>query len=185
MSARVERDHSDTPFFEARALATGSMASSASGWTFSVGGRAEVDLLRLSIAVAYERGISTTLGFSEVEEGVALAGVGLVAQEHVRLRLLGGADFRSSSAGLAVGPAIGVSGRAGFSFLAVDAAATLTPLPFRRFDARAGLALRGGFVELQGGCRVQLLDTSSSGDLSTLFASNAAAGPYLALGFDL
>lgn len=170
--------------FELRALITGSPVTSSTGTSYAFGARGEIDLFRVAVLVSWDRSISSSFALSDTQQVTALAGYSVLAHKYARIRLLGGIDVLASDT-LTFAPAMGVSARAGLSFLAVDAAATFTPLPFRRIDARAGLVLKGGVFELQGGYRAQVIDSTSGGTLATLFATPLSAGPYLALGVSL
>ena len=175
---------SSAPTFELRALVTGSPVTTSTGTSYAFGARGEIDLFRVAVLVSWDRSITSSFTLSDTQQVTALAGYSVLAHKYARIRVLGGVDVHAADT-LTVAPAIGVSARAGLSFLAADVAATFTPLPFRRIDARAGLVLKGGLFELQGGYRAQVIDTTSGGTLATLFATPLAAGPYLAVGVSL
>lgn len=175
---------SSAPTFELRALVTGSPVTSSTGTSYAFGARGEIDLFRVAVLVSWDRSITSSFALSDTQQVTALAGYSVLAHEYARIRVLGGIDVHATDT-LTFAPALGVSARAGLSFLAADVAATFTPLPFRRIDARAGLVLKGGLFELQGGYRAQVIDTTTGGTLATLFATPLAAGPYLALGVSL
>jgi len=172
------------PVFEARVLATGTAITWGNTTLATFGARAELDLFRVALTLSYDRFITSALALSDLQSLTVLGGYSVVAHRFVRLRVLGGVDARWSDASQ-LGPSLGATVRAGFRFLSLDAAVTFTPLPFRRVDARLGLALSGSPFELQGGLRAQVLDTTEGGSLGTLFATASEVGPYLALGLAL
>lgn len=177
------RPDSEVPAFSMRALATGnySLRSGAIG----VGGRAELDVFRIGLSFSYERALFSDVTSFDTQAMTGLISVAPVANRNLHLRLLGGVDLRLAPSASAFGPAFGVNGRLGASFIGIDAFATLTPLPFRRLEARAALFLKSGPVELQAGYQVRLLDTTSGGTLATLLSTAPEAGPYAALGLSL
>jgi len=173
----------DIPAFSMRALGTGSY--SLTSGTFNVGARAELDIYRIALNLSYDQPLFSELGTADAQQFTGLIGIAPIANRNLRLRVLGGADVRLTPSSLAVGPSFGVNGRVGISFIALDAQAIITPLPFRRLEARAALVLKAGPVEFQGGYQVRLLDTTTGGTLATMFSSMPEAGPYAALGISL
>lgn len=180
---REARPDSDVPAFGLRALATGnySLKSGAVG----VGGRAELDVFRIGLSFSYERTLFSEVTSFETQAMTGLLSVAPVATKNLRLRVLGGVDLRLTPSAPSFGPVFGVNGRLGASWIGIDAFATLTPLPFRRLEARAAVFVKSGPVELQAGYQVRLLDTAAGSTLATLFSTTPEAGPYAALGVSL
>lgn len=173
----------DVPAFSMRALGTANYALTSG--TFNVGARGELDLYRFAVNLSYEQPLFSELGVADAQQFTGLLGLAPVANRTLRLRVLGGIDARLTSSTLSVGPSFGVNGRVGLSFIALDASAIITPLPFRRLEARAALVLKAGPVEFQGGYQVRLLDTTTGGTLATMFNALPEAGPYAAIGVSL
>lgn len=177
---------SDVETFRVAALATASVGTSTTtGFEALFGGRAEVDVFRLGFNFTYGRSASLLTGLSDTTELVGLAGWSLMANRWGRIRVLGGFDLRTSSTAFAAGPAFSANARVGLSMLQLDVSSTLTPLPFRRLEARAALVLKGFLFELHGGYQATWLDETSTGSLATLFSNAPTAGPYLAFGVAL
>jgi hypothetical protein len=169
------------PWWRARALSTANYYTTQTGDLGTYGVRAELDVWRIGTVVTYDRAVTTGLTLDPQQDLTVLCGFAVLDSQHAWIRALVGPDVRFGDT-TQWGPSFGITGRFGFSWIAVEADATLTPLPFRRLDARAALALSGGVFELQGGVRGQWLDTSTTGALGALFQSKAQLGPFVALG---
>ncbi|MFT3840898.1 MAG: hypothetical protein QM723_28165 [Myxococcaceae bacterium] len=169
------------PWWRVRALTTANYYTTHTDDLGTWGARAELDIWRIGTVLTYDRAVTTGLTLDPQQDLTVLVGYALLASNHAWIRALVGPDVRFGSS-TQWGPSFGLTGRFGFSWIAVEADATLTPLPFRRLDTRAALALTGGVFELQGGVRGQWFDDSEGGDLGRLFNSTAQLGPFIALG---
>lgn len=169
------------PWWRVRGLTTANYYTTRNDDLGTVGARAELDIWRIGTVVTYDRAVTTGLTLDPQQDLTVLVGYALLASNHAWIRALAGPDVRFGGS-TQWGPSFGLTGRFGFSWIALEADATLTPLPFRRLDTRAALALTGGVFELQGGVRGQWFDDSEGGDLGRLFDSTAQLGPFIALG---
>jgi hypothetical protein len=171
----------DGPWWRVRALSTANYYTTRSDDLGTYGARIELDVWRIGAVVTYDRAVTTGFALDPQQDLTVLAGYALLSSSHAWIRALVGPDVRFGDS-TQWGPAFGLTGRFGFSWIALEADATITPLPFRRLDARAGLVLTGGVFELQGGVRGQWLDTRSTGDVGAMLSSQAQLGPFVALG---
>lgn len=190
-STRLEREQpapaakadDELPFWSVKGLATANVPLSLSGYMYLVGFRAELDVWHITSQVTLDRTLKTPLGIADIQQWNALLGGTPVRNKYVQLKALAGATVLATSTDVRTGFTVGATGRVGISFIALEAAAVWTPLPFRQLDLRAELVLKGGIFELHGGYRARFLDQSEGGSMSTLFAQAPVSGPAIALGF--
>lgn len=175
----------DAPFYEVRALAAATVPLNFNGANFLVGLRAEVDVWRLAVVATMDHPGSTPLTLSPTTYWTGLAGGSVLARSWGRVRLLGGVVIEQGCV-TSLGAAVGVTGRAGWSFLAAEAGLTFAPIGgVRMLDARGGLVLSGGLFELHAGYRALFVDSTTGGTAASLFSTGPLSGPTLALGFAL
>lgn len=187
--ARVEKEPAaaddDQPFVRVKALTTGTYLMNNAANRFTFGARGELDIWRIGSVFTYDRTVSNAFELADAHDVTALVGFVVLAHSNARIRLLVGGDFHIAPEGTGIGPAFGATGRFGISIIALEVAATVTPLPFKRLDARAAAVLKLGKFELQAGYRAQWLDATTQNAFTQMFASAPAAGPFVALGFSL
>jgi hypothetical protein len=173
----------ETPLVQVRALATASLGLpfNLTGSGLLVGGRAELDVWRLQARLVWDRAGTTPFTIASTDFFTGTVGYSLFSSSWAKLRVLGGVASQSGpEAPTHVGPVVGLSGRLGLSFLALEGSATLSPLGLPSFDAQVALVLRGGFFELHAGWRTRYVDPS--GSLATLFTTTPVAGPSVGVG---
>jgi hypothetical protein len=173
------------PAYAIKALGTATVPLSFNGAEFMLGVRGELDIFRVSALISYDRAGTTPFTLSDTAQWTGLVGVSCIATSWARVRILGGVSALAATT-TSLGATVALTGRIGFSFIAQDAAVTFAPVgSLKLLDARAGLVLKAGPVELQGGYRARFVDASATGTLASLFASTPLAGPGIALGVSL
>lgn len=168
--------------FDLALVAAGSLGITDSfvGYTTSL--RAELDIGRVGIGLAFNHFSSPAWVDAEVNELMGLVGYSVYSGSQGRFRFLAGVDIAASSTALQVGPCVGVNTRLGMGLLGVDAAAMLTPVPFRQLEARVAGVLKLLILEVHVGWRLQMLDASMGGSFATFSQAPSVNGPYLGVG---
>jgi hypothetical protein len=148
--------------------------------------RAELDLSRFAMLINYNNFVTTAFTAAQVHQFSAMAGWGVVSDQAFRFRLLGGLDVMSNDGLTAVGPVIGSNLRFTFGRMGLDAAAFLTPLPFRQLELRGAFVVAFSIFELHLGWRFQVVDATEGGSFDRLFSvSPAINGPVAGIGIAL
>lgn len=177
---------SDAPAWQAGAWATTTLPTSLEGSAFLYGLRAELAVWRIGAWLTFDRSGVTPFTLNSTDAWTGALGYALLLTRHVRVQALGAVSARSDSGTSLFAPGLGLTARAGWSFLAIEGSALFTPFGgFRQLDARAEAVLVGGIFELHAGLRALAVDTTESGGLDTLFANAPTLGPSIALGLRL
>ncbi len=166
-----------------RVLATGAVALplSPTGSKLLLGGRAELDVWRLQARLVWDRAGTTPFTIGSTDFFTGTLGYSLLSASWAKLRVLGGVASQSGPEAVTqVGPVLGLSGRLGLSFLALEGSAVFSPFGLPTFDAQVELVLRGGIFELHAGWRARYLDPT--GSLATLFTTTPLLGPSVGVG---
>ena len=176
----------DAPKWNAGAWATATVPTSLDGAPFLYGFRGELDVWRIGASVTLDRGGTTPFTFSSVDAWTGALGYSLFLNEYLRVRAMGAVSARVDAGTAVFAPGVGLTARAGWSFIAVEGSALFTPFgAFRQLDARAEAVLVGGIFELHVGARALYLDDTEAGSLGTLFSAAPLAGPSVAIGVRL
>ncbi len=141
-----------------------------------------MDISRVGVELAFNHFYSPGWANSEVNGMTGLLGYSIYSGPKGRFRVLAGADVAITPSVVQVGPTFGVNTRLGMGLFGLDAAAMVTPLPFRMFEARVAGVLKILILEVHLGWRFQVLDASEGGSFRTFLQAPSVNGPYVGVG---